>query len=105
MPLALEIFTQSEGTGNAPEQLAWLEIDSLWSRRGLTAGIALNPRNIVARVGLWVAVDRVVVQNTENFGHGSFPPQKRSAAPVYGVRPRTRCRALDWRLHRSPRAL
>ena len=48
-----------------------LEIERL--RRGcrLAAGIMVDFRNVIARIFRWISGNRIVIQHTENFRHGS----------------------------------
>ena len=72
MPALLKELAQPERARDAAEQLARGEIDPLRGRRGLAVGVALDLRDLVARVGGRVAVDRVVVQDAENVGRFSL---------------------------------
>src|SRR5262249_49686372 len=69
-----EELPQAELPGDAAEQLARREVDRLRRRRGLSIGVALDLRDVVARVGGRVAVHRVVVEHTEHLRHRDQPP-------------------------------
>src|SRR6202011_1090730 len=64
--LRLEKLAQAELAGHAPEQLARPKIDRLgrWSR--LTAGVALNDRNVIARIGPRIPRNGIFVEHTDD---------------------------------------
>ncbi len=66
----LQESAKAELAGDASEQLARPEVDRLRCRQQLTVGIALDPRQIVARIVLGVAVYGVVVENAQDLRHG-----------------------------------
>src|SRR5713226_2332437 len=73
MTLRLEKLAQGELAGHAPEQLARPEIDRLGRGSGLTAGVALNDGNVIARIGLGIPRNGIFVEHTDDLGHGSSP--------------------------------
>src|SRR5882672_9906238 len=73
MTLRLEKLSQAELAGHAPEQLARPEIDRLGSWSGLTAGVALNVRNAIARIRPGIPRNGIFVEHTDDLGHGSSP--------------------------------
>src|SRR5882762_782450 len=73
MTLRLEKLSQAELAGHAPEQLARPEIDRLGRWSGLTAGVALNVRNAIARIRPGIPRNGIFVEHTDDLGHGSSP--------------------------------
>jgi hypothetical protein len=69
----LQELAQAQLAGDAAKQFARLEVDLARGRRGHAAGIVVDLGNVVAGVGLRVAVDGIVIENGENFGHGGAP--------------------------------
>src|SRR5216683_8203792 len=72
--LRLEKLAEAEFTGHAPKQLPRPEIDRLGRWSSLTAGVALNVRNVIARVRFWIPRNGIFVKHTDDLGHGG-PPQ------------------------------
>src|SRR6266478_3114028 len=73
MTLRLEKLSQAELAGHAPEQLARPEIDRLGRWSGLTAGVALNIRNAIARIRPGIPRNGIFVEHTDDLRHGSSP--------------------------------
>src|SRR5687767_8935586 len=65
----LEELAQAELAGDAAEQSAGPEVDPLWRRQGLAAGIVGEFRQVVTRILLRITLYRVVVQHTHYFPH------------------------------------
>ena len=49
-------------TENAAQQLAWLEVNGTRRGAGLAIGIFRDLLDVVAGIGLWIAVDRIGVE-------------------------------------------
>ena len=71
--LRLEKLAQPELAGDAPQQLARPEIDRLGCRSGLPAGIALDPWNVIARIGFGIPRHGIFVEHTDDLGHRNPP--------------------------------
>ena len=69
VPAAFQKFAQAELTGHAAQQLAGSEIDGRRGRQGLTAGVAVQHRDAVARVDRGIAGDRIRIENKQYLGH------------------------------------
>ena len=69
--LGFQELAQAQFARDAAEQRAWLEVRPAWGRQGLPIRIALDPGQIVARVGDWITVDGIVVEDAEDFRHES----------------------------------
>ena len=69
----LQEFAQAQLAGDAAEQLTRLEVDGRRRRRGLPVGIFGDLGDVVAGIGLRIAVDRIVIENTNHFGHDATP--------------------------------
>ena len=67
--IGLQVLAQAELAGDAAEQAPGDEVDGLGRRGGLAAWIPVDLRNLVARIGLRVAGNRVVVQDAKDFRH------------------------------------
>ena len=83
VPGSLEELAQPQLAGDAAEQLAGPEAERLRGRRALAVVVALDLRDIVARIGRRVAVDRVVVEHAENVRHGWVLPRWLTARPAW----------------------
>ena len=57
-------FAQPKFTRDRAEKLAWLEIDVLRRRRRLTAGITVDFRNVIPRIGFGITANGMVVEDT-----------------------------------------
>src|SRR5580700_7796542 len=79
----LEIFPQPQLTRHAAEQRSWLKVDRLRSRQRLPARITFDRRQIVARVGLRISVDRIIVENTKNLSHINPPLMSQSLKSIH----------------------
>ena len=73
MTQRLEKLPQAELAGHAPEQLPGPEIDRLGRRSGLTARVAVNVRNAIARIRPGIARNGIFVEDADDLGHGSSP--------------------------------
>src|SRR3990170_7503696 len=69
----LQKFAQSEFSRNAAEQLAGLEVDGARRGRRLSVGIFRDLGDVVAGIFLGIAVDRIVIENTNHLGHVATP--------------------------------
>src|SRR3990170_3109298 len=69
----LQEFAQAQLARDAAEQLARLEVDGARRGRRLSVGIFRDLGDVVAGIFLGIAVDRIVIKNGENFGHGGTP--------------------------------
>ena len=68
-----EELAKSKLSRDAAEQLARLEVDRARGRRRHAARIVIDLRNVVPRIVRRIAGYGIVVENTENFSHGSTP--------------------------------
>src|SRR6185369_15507336 len=73
VPGAFDEFPQAQLARHAAEQAARLEVDRPRRRQGLTAGIALDLGQIVARIACRITVDWIVVEDAEDLHGGAFP--------------------------------
>ncbi len=73
MAEGLDVFSQAQFARDAAEQHPRLEVDRLRRRQGLAAGITFDLRQIVARVGFRIAVNRIVIENAKNLRHLRAP--------------------------------
>src|SRR5205085_2307028 len=86
--LLLEEPPQPELTGDAAEQCAGHEVDVLRGRQRLAVRVALERGDAVARVIARIAVDWIVVEDTENLCHNdSLPGLEAGPAPVRPIGP------------------
>ena len=69
----LQEFAQAQLAGDAPQQLTRLEVYGRRRRRGLPVGIFGDLGDVVAGIGLRIAVDRIVIENTNHLGHDATP--------------------------------
>ena len=65
----LEEPPQAKLPGNAAQKLTRLEVDPLGGRRCLTVVVALDPGNRISSVRPWMALNGILVQDTENLCH------------------------------------
>ncbi len=72
-PASSRNLRKPELARDAAEQLARLEVDLARRRRGHAAGIVVDLGDVVAGVGLGIAVDGIVIKNGENFCHLCTP--------------------------------
>ncbi len=84
MSIRFEVLAQAEFAGNAAEQRAGFEVDALRRGQGLTIGVAVDLRQVVASVGLGVAGNGIVIQHANDLGHGLSinERQRRAALPT-----------------------
>src|SRR5882672_3099032 len=89
--LRLEKLAQAELAGHAPEQLPRPEIDRLGRWSSLTAGVALNVRNVIACIRSGIPRNGIFVKHTDDLGHGSPPQSIKGGTPrILRFRPRLR---------------
>jgi hypothetical protein len=78
----LEELAQAELARNAAEQLARPEVDRFRRGQGLAVRVALDLRQIVAWIAGRIAAGRIVVEDAEDFRHGT----RLSCSPWNGTR-------------------
>ena len=69
VPAALEEFAEAQLARDGAEEFARLEVDGLRRWQRLPARIALELRDIVARVRFGMTADGIVVENADDFHH------------------------------------
>src|SRR5712664_1328391 len=94
--LRLEKLAEAEFAGHAPEQLPRPEIDRLGRWSSLTAGVALNVRNVIACIRSGIPRNGIFVKHTDDLCHGS-PPKHQGRHPSYSTPPSSSatCRRTD----------
>src|SRR5688572_9245097 len=73
MPALLEKLPQAELARHGPEQLTGREVDLLGSGRRLAVVVALDSRNVVARIGRGMPAHGIVVEHAEDGRHRLIP--------------------------------
>src|SRR3990172_4439578 len=69
----LQEFAQAQLARDAAQELAGFEVDGARRGRRLSVGIFRDPWDVVAGIFLGIAVDRIVIENTNHLGHVATP--------------------------------
>ena len=73
VPIRLKVFSQAEFARDTAKKRAGFEVDRFGRRQRLAARIVIDLRQVIARVGLGVPVNRVVIKDANHLCHINPP--------------------------------